>query len=382
MMMRASGKNQRQPPSLLLMYTYMKTMNNTEENQRQLLWIMKAAPSPITQQLSGLAANSKKGPGGLEHNTPLDSQTPAAVNQESAEPPKVQTASSEAEEQRIADELAALEAEAEALALQVQQHETVSHDAGMDLSRYSVSLADESRSADRAMAEAQQVSEQASSGATAMQSALDSFEPRARPFSPPPGSAPLQRFSPIGEFVEPPELQGLLYYDGLDMLARPVVVINADAVAEEKGARKAAIQYLLQQLEPVVSQGPYVLVMVNTGRSHKSNRLQASWLVSAYRGLSRPFRKNVKYIILVRPSKALKAFLTMLRPFLSRKAHRKVVKVESLSGIAEATGNEVTLQHLGARFAAAAGRSVSDDLSLTSPTLRGASSPMFPSSPH
>ncbi len=76
-----------------------------------------------------------------------------------------------------------------------------------------------------------------------------------------------------------------------------------------------------------VLQGPYVLVMVNTGRSHKSNRLQASWLVSAYRGLSRPFRKNVKFIILVRPSKPLKAFLTMLRPFLSRKAHRKVIKV-------------------------------------------------------
>jgi hypothetical protein len=77
----------------------------------------------------------------------------------------------------------------------------------------------------------------------------------------------------------------------------------------------------------VFQQGPYVLVMVNTGRSHRSNRLQASWLVSAYRGLSRPFRKNVKYIILVRPSKPLKAFLTVLRPFLSRKAHRKVVKV-------------------------------------------------------
>ncbi len=54
--------------------------------------------------------------------------------------------------------------------------------------------------------------------------------------------------------MEPPELQGLLYYDGLDTLARPVVVINADAVADEKGARKAAIYYLLHQLEPVVSQ--------------------------------------------------------------------------------------------------------------------------------
>lgn len=56
------------------------------------------------------------------------------------------------------------------------------------------------------------------------------------------------------EFMEPPEFQGLLYFDGLDSLGRPVVVINADAVAEEKHARKAAFQYLLHQLEPVVSQ--------------------------------------------------------------------------------------------------------------------------------
>ncbi len=49
-------------------------------------------------------------------------------------------------------ELAALEAEAEALALQEQnQSGSRNADAGVDLSRYSVSLADDSRSADRAM---------------------------------------------------------------------------------------------------------------------------------------------------------------------------------------------------------------------------------------
>lgn len=63
----------------------------------------KAAPSPTTQQLSVVAANNnKKGPGGLD-NTPLDSRTSAALNQEPAEPPNAQTVSSEAEEQRIAD---------------------------------------------------------------------------------------------------------------------------------------------------------------------------------------------------------------------------------------------------------------------------------------
>ena len=58
-------------------------------------------------------------------------------------------------------------------------------------------------------------------------------------------------------------------------------------------------------------------------------------------------------------------------------------QVESLSAISDATGGEVTLAHLGQRFAEAAGRHVSENLSLTSPTLRGAggSSPPFASSP-
>ena len=33
------------------------------------------------------------------------------------------------------------------------------------------------------------------------------------------------------EAFEPPEFQGMLYYDGVDSLGRPVVVVNADAVA-------------------------------------------------------------------------------------------------------------------------------------------------------
>ena len=74
-------------------------------------------------------------------------------------------------------------------------------------------------------------------------------------------------------------------------------------------------------------QGPYVLLLVSLAGGTRSNKIQTGLLVSAYRGLSRPFRKNVKYIILVRPSKPLKALLSFLKPFVSRKAHRKVLKV-------------------------------------------------------
>ena len=74
-------------------------------------------------------------------------------------------------------------------------------------------------------------------------------------------------------------------------------------------------------------QGPYVLLLVSLAGGTRSNKIQTGLLVSAYRGLSRPFRKNVKYIILVRASKPLKALLSFLKPFVSRKAHRKVLKV-------------------------------------------------------
>ena len=82
----------------------------------------------------------------------------------------------------------------------------------------------------------------------------------------------------------------------------------------------------------VNAQGPYVLLLVSLAGGSKSSKVQTGLLISAYRGLSRPFRKNVKYIILVRPSKPVKGLLSFLRPFVSRKAHRKILKVSSHTG--------------------------------------------------
>ena len=56
------------------------------------------------------------------------------------------------------------------------------------------------------------------------------------------------------EYIEPPDFQGLLYFDGLDSLGRPVVIVNSDAMGENRGARKSAFQYIVQVLEPIVIQ--------------------------------------------------------------------------------------------------------------------------------
>ncbi len=75
-------------------------------------------------------------------------------------------------------------------------------------------------------------------------------------------------------------------------------------------------------------QGPYVIVFLNSG-SGSTSRLSPGWLASCYRQLSYPFRKNVKHVVLVRPSAGLKFMLAIVRPLLSPKAYVKVKKVGS-----------------------------------------------------
>ena len=49
--------------------------------------------------------------------------------------------------------------------------------------------------------------------------------------------------------------QGLLYYDGIDSVGRPVVVVNAraDAMLQPK-LRNRAMEYMKRRLEPIVYQ--------------------------------------------------------------------------------------------------------------------------------
>lgn len=76
--------------------------------------------------------------------------------------------------------------------------------------------------------------------------------------------------------------------------------------------------------------------MVASGhQGDTSSKLPAMWLIRAYRSLTRPYKKNVKYIVLVRPSAMLSAMMVVLRPFLSLKAARKLHKVGALICVAK-----------------------------------------------
>jgi Divergent CRAL/TRIO domain len=137
--------------------------------------------------------------------------------------------------------------------------------------------------------------------------------------------------------------KGLLYSDGVDALGRPVVVLNADAVPPRM--KSSALTYVKAHLEPLVNSGHYVIVF--TARKAK---LPSFWIMGAYQTLPRPYRKNVQYVILVKPSGFLKAMLAFMRPFVSKKAGRKIKAVDILEEMGEATGGEVTVHHLGEKF--------------------------------
>ncbi len=57
--------------------------------------------------------------------------------------------------------------------------------------------------------------------------------------------------------------------------------------------------------------------------------LAAAWAVGAYKRLARPYRKNVKHIVLVAPSTMARLLLTLAKPLVSRKADAKVKRVST-----------------------------------------------------
>ncbi|WIA30456.1 hypothetical protein OEZ86_000540 [Tetradesmus obliquus] len=146
--------------------------------------------------------------------------------------------------------------------------------------------------------------------------------------------------------------RGLLFLGGRDSHGRPVVIVNTDAipVGHNAAPRDAALAYLIRRLSPVVTRGPYVLVLVAFQHGPHFRLLPGVWCVRAYQSLPRAFRKNVKHVLLLQPSLTVCAALALLYPFVSSKAHAKVKQVHRLLDIEAATAGEVQVPHLGEQF--------------------------------
>jgi len=122
--------------------------------------------------------------------------------------------------------------------------------------------------------------------------------------------------------------------------------VRTTAIPAGAAQRAEALSHMKAWLTHLVEAGPYVLLLVNEpggGAGHPGSL----WLVSAFRALGRPFKKNVQYVVFHRPSAFLKTLLYMLKAFISAKATRKWRMIGTVAEVATATGGEVQLEHLG-----------------------------------
>ena len=138
---------------------------------------------------------------------------------------------------------------------------------------------------------------------------------------------------------------GLLFFDGRDAQGRTVVVLRTGAMPETYSGRSAALAEMKEVLTPIVEE-PYVLLLITTAeKGHRS--YSPMWLLSSFRALGRPFKKNVQYVLFHKPSYFVRSVLAMTKAIISAKASKKWRTLKSLEELGEKTEGDVTMESLG-----------------------------------
>ncbi|XP_055214783.1 bcl-2/adenovirus E1B 19 kDa-interacting protein 2-like protein isoform X2 [Gorilla gorilla gorilla] len=92
-------------------------------------------------------------------------------------------------------------------------------------------------------------------------------------------------------------------------------------------------RYMVGTLELLVAEN-YLLVHLSGGTS-RAQVPPLSWIRQCYRTLDRRLRKNLRALVVVHATWYVKAFLALLRPFISSKFTRKIRFLDSLGELAQ-----------------------------------------------
>ncbi|XP_058427974.1 bcl-2/adenovirus E1B 19 kDa-interacting protein 2-like protein isoform X2 [Marmota monax] len=92
-------------------------------------------------------------------------------------------------------------------------------------------------------------------------------------------------------------------------------------------------RYMVGTLELLVAEN-YLLVHLSGGTS-RAQVPPLSWIRQCYRTLDRRLRKNLRALVVVHATWYVKAFLALLRPFISSKFTRKIRFLDSLRELAQ-----------------------------------------------
>ncbi|CAO4365397.1 unnamed protein product [Caenorhabditis nigoni] len=107
-----------------------------------------------------------------------------------------------------------------------------------------------------------------------------------------------------------------------DRVGRPIVVVYAYRLPSNKEIdHSRLLQYLTQIIDKIVDQD-YTIVYFHYGlRSH--NKPPVRWLFQAYKQLDRRFKKNLKALYVVHPTRFIRIIFSLFKGFISSKFENK-----------------------------------------------------------
>ena len=124
---------------------------------------------------------------------------------------------------------------------------------------------------------------------------------------------------------------GVCSVAGVDAFNRPIVLFLADKLRRYNINLDSLLLYLIQLLDPIVSSS-YILIYIHG--SLDSHQIPSfNWLKTAYTIFNRKYKKNLKELYIVRPSRWLKLLFGCFRPFISTKFWKKLTYVDEIKNL-------------------------------------------------
>lgn len=127
--------------------------------------------------------------------------------------------------------------------------------------------------------------------------------------------------------------QKAIFVTGKDNQGRPVIAIYGDRIFTKEFFQdmERSLLYIIRTLHPIV-QSEYIIVYIHSSFEAK-NTPSFQFLKRAYEIFNRQYKKNLKQLYIVKPSKWLKFILYCFRPFISAKFWKKLMYVDDINGV-------------------------------------------------
>lgn len=140
----------------------------------------------------------------------------------------------------------------------------------------------------------------------------------------------LQR-SQTEQFEEESKL-GFIYTSGVDSAFRPVVVVVSANFPSSKNINlDRLLAYVVSVMHPIVH-NEYAILYIQSN-STRNNSVSFSWLLKAYKILTRSYKKNLKALYILHPTLSVRAVLKLFKPFISQKFWQKVIYLHEVNDV-------------------------------------------------